>query len=380
MFTLTLRLKTTHEQEELLYKLMRTYAYVNNVMVSHAQKCLAELRKDERYKELKISFKNNKRYTAAEKKELYAIFANYGLTNYGFSKYMKAKNNLNKYVNSGVLRNISNKVWNAVEYVLYKGGDNVNFIKRNNFRCFTSNDNKTGVYYRNGVVRVAKMKIRPYIRKNDTYAIEALKNEIVLCRIKRKWHKHSWRYYVDIVLKGDSPKKRSAANGTVKAVISPTSITATSGNGSLEEKLARDVESIDKEIIRVNRKIERQKRANNPENYKPNGKIRRNSKYFKREWKESHSQHLMVHKRRELSRLRKDKVNLSHHILALKIMELGNVVQVERKRSHSDTKMSKKNIYLNLNGSPSKFIAKLQQKLNNAGGELVHVSSDKTKI
>ena len=129
--------------------------------------------------------------------------------------------------------------------------------------------------FKNKTVYVAGQEIKVLIKHRDTYAKEALKNEVKMCRIKRKWHKNSWRYYVDIVLDGEPPKKHKTANGTVGIDIGPSTIAVDSENGSILEELGKDVNSIERELRVINRKIDRQRRANNPENYNPDGTIRK---------------------------------------------------------------------------------------------------------
>lgn len=392
MFTLSLRIYPTADQEELLYSLMRTYAHSYNVMVSHAKKCLNLLKQNKRYRELLKIYKKNGKFTTAEKSEINNIIKSYGLNEAAFKKYLSRQNRYNKYENSRLLQDIAERVWQAVEKVLYSDGEEVHFKKRNDFLSFAGNDNKTGIIFKNKTVYVAGQEIKVLIKHRDTYAKEALKNEVKMCRIKRKWHKNSWRYYVDIVLDGNPPKKHKTANGTVGIDIGPSTIAVDSENGSILEELGKDVDSIEHELRIINRKIDRQRRANNPENYNPDGTIRKNTKTFKKKWKRSKSQLKTEHKRRELYRLHKAKLELSHNLLANRILELGNKIIIEDMQFHAlakrakETKKdedgkfkSKKRFGKSIeNHAPSKFVNILEWKLKNNGGELIKVDCFKT--
>lgn len=391
MFTLSLRIYPTDDQKDLLYSLMRTYAHSYNVMVSHARKRLNLLKQNKHYGELLKIYKNNGKFSQDEKTEINNIIKSCGLSETAFKKYLSRQSKYNKYENSRLLQDIAERVWQAVEKVLYSDGEEIHFKKRNDFLSFAGNDNKTGIIFKSKAVYVAGEEIKVLVKHRDTYVKEALKNEVRMCRIKRKWHKNSWRYYVDLVLDGKPPKKHKIADGTVGIDIGPSTIAVDSENGSILEELGKDVDSIERELRIINRKIDRQRRANNPENYNLDGTIRKNTKSFKKKWKRSKSQLKTEHKRRELYRLRKVKLELSHNLLANRILEFGNKIIIEDMQFHAlakrtkETKKkdgkfkSKKRFGKSIeNHAPSKFVNILEWKLKNSGGELIKVDCFKT--
>ena len=111
------------------------------------------------------------------------------------------------------------------------------------------------------------------------------------------------------MLEGIPPQKsRKYGKGRVGIDIGTSTIAIFSSEGVMLKELNDGIESIDKEIAKLNRKADRQRRANNPDNYNLDGTICRNSKTFKRKWIVSRKQKITYDKIKELNRLRSDKL------------------------------------------------------------------------
>lgn len=388
MITLTFQIKG---DEKYLDKLMIFYCHTYNIMVKEARSRLARLRRDSKYRNLIDSYKLNKSFTPEEKEELKSLRKKYGLSKSDYEKYLKKQNKMYEIAHSAIVQKIAYRIWQSTEKCLFDNGEEIHFKRRSSFTSFEAKSVKTGIKYTNGHLEINKHCYHIFIRKNDEFAKESLKHTISFCRILRKWYKSKWRYYVQFVV--DAPGKQvKCANGIIGIDIGPSTIAVDSENGSFIQELNCEVESIQDEIKTLNQKIDAFQRKNNPQNYNPDGTIKRNTKSFKKTWKKSKPQIKLEHKRKDLYRLKHEKTILSQHILAKEILLLGNVVIIEDMQFDALAKKSKET-EINKNGrfkskkrfgksilehAPAQFLSVLKHNIEKAGGLYIEVDCFKT--
>lgn len=381
MITLTFRIKG---DEEYLNKLMTFYCHTYNVMVKHARGCLNNLKRDRRYRELMTNYKENETFTSDEKNELKDLRLKYGLSKNDFEKYLKLQSKL-KIAHSAIVQKVAERVWLACEKYLFGNGKAIHFKKRREFCSFEAKTIQTGIKLDGNHIAINKHNYQIIVRKKDEYAKSSLKHKISYCRVLRKWHKNSWRYYVQLII--DAPGKEvKCANGTVGIDISPSTIAVNSENGSFINKI-NEIESAENEIAVLNRKIDVLRRKNNPQNYNPDGTAKRHVK-----WNKNKAQIKLENKRKELYRKKREKTKLSNNLLAKYILTLGNVIIVEdmqfsalQKRAKETTKNkngrfnSKKRFGKSiLENAPANFIQTLKYNIQKAGGTFIEVDCFKT--
>ncbi|MBM6722834.1 transposase, partial [Pseudoflavonifractor phocaeensis] len=134
---------------------------------------------------------------------------------------------------------------------------------------------------------------------------------------------------------------------------------------------------------------DRQRRASNPDNYDPSGRIKRLKKGERRVWHYSNGYYKTRAKRRTLYAKRKALLKQSHTMLANYMLEnLGNYFFVEKMSMAGLSKRSKKNKINKKTGrprskrrfgksiqnhAPSQFIEILARKAKASGGDLIKV-------
>ena len=277
-FVVNLRLLTTKEDEQELEYRFRVGTHLYNLCVKEAQKRAHKLLKDAEYKARRKVYSGAKE----ERDTLLEIRARYGLAgSYSLESYIKeGRKKFAKHLDSDTCAKISQTVWSATADFLFKDGEQIHFKKVRDFRSMESKTNKQGILFKGTYVKWRGLHIPVRVRKKDVYAKQCLQNHrIKYCRIHRKWHKHKWRYYVELVMEGIPPlKERRMGKGRVGIDIGTSTITAVSETDVLFKELNDGIESIDREIRCLNRKADRQRRANNPDNYNENGTIKKDKK------------------------------------------------------------------------------------------------------
>ena len=234
----------------------------------------------------------------------------------------------------------------------------------------------------------------------NPYEHQVLQDEICYCRIKRKFVRGKYKYYLQIILKGTPPLKinkdgeikRDIGNGVVGLDIGTQSIAIVSNTNVKLLELADRVNNIEKEKRKLLRYMDRSKRANNPDNFNENGTIKKqgNKKVI---WIKSKRYIKAQNQLKELYRKQADIREFQHQQLSNYILSLGDVIKVEtmnykglQVRSKKTVKneegkfKKKKRFGKSLaNKAPAKLLTLLDNKLKYFGKELIKVNTREVK-
>lgn len=220
------------------------------------------------------------------KKSLYQeikdLMIEYKVTKSDLEKYMKVGNKraFCRSINSDVFQTLAKELYKSVESSLFKGteikyrkfGTTNTLSSKAKYSTIILNEDKKSFKYRKEV-----FKLKP-IREKDYYLQEALKNEIAICRIVRKPIKNKYQYYLQIILKGVPPKKVFKGKGVI-GIDQGTSTIALYKNDLIDfVELTPNIRKYNKEIVKIQRRMENKKRLNNPDCYNENGTFKKGSK------------------------------------------------------------------------------------------------------
>ena len=188
-----------------------------------------------------------------------------------------------------------------------------------------------------------------------------------------------YRYYVQLALEGlpyHKPKHKVGTH-TIGADLGPSTIALVpqQGEASLEvfcEELAPD----EKYVRRLQRKMDRQRRAANPDNYDSLGRIKKTGKK-QLHWKTSRSyektRRRKATKERKLAAHRKS----LHGKKAHEIVAVSNSIIIEKISYKAWQKKYGRSVGLR---APGMFIEMLRRTVASTGGTLLEVSTHRTKL
>ena len=390
-YVLKARLKTKPQQEYQLYKLLCLYCRIQNILISHAKSCIANLERDKSYCEL-----TNHKMSDKDKKQVKILLRKYKVTKAELYAYTKLQNKLHKgTVNSAIVQKIAERVWQSVEAYLYKNGEALRFKKRRQYIGFSNKSVATGIRFKdNKIIINDDLQMPLSVRRNDVFFKNQLKEDrIKFFQIVRKYHKHKYRYYVLFYMEGISRNAYTKGNGTVGIDIGPSTIAWDSKTETNIQELGKGIVNIEHELRRLQRRRDRQNRANNPENFNADGTIRRNTKTFKKKWKRSKRMKHTDDRIKMLYSKRRNLLDLQHNILAKHLLSLGDIFIVEdmnwaalakkakeTKKSEKTGRYQKKKRFGKsiLNHAPAKLITLLNNKADMCGAKVVKVDCFKT--
>lgn len=322
------------------------------------------------------------------------------------------------YVGSMVSQRAADDAWVMFESYLFGKGKRITYSKAGEFLAIEGKTNATNIMFDRAAMTVSlgqgrhKISLKVKRSRKDPYGYEeeALSRRVCFCRIIRRAYPEGWRYFLQLVLDGPPPVKAkpetgellyALGTGRVGLDIGPQTLaySATKVVGLVE--LAEGAQNLQKEIRRVNRAMDRSRRATNPGMYSPNGQIIRKNKlspelrtkYGGRKWTMSNRYRQLEKYRRYLYRKQVDLRREKHRQLANQLLVAGDEFYVEDMRwralarKSKKARKNKKGKFLSrkrfgksiANKSPGSFLSILEQKVKAQGGSFKRIITWKAK-
>lgn len=209
-----------------------------------------------------------------------------------------------------------------------KGAEKVNL--RGTLTSFESSGN-TGVSVKGDIFMVStrKKKVSCTIRnENDVFEEDVLHNTLKYNRLVRRFEFGEWNYYVQSIFEGTLPiKYTSELEGSVGIDIGISTIAVSSYYQTELEELAKGVILNQRELTCLSRKLDRQRRANNPHKYNEDGTIKSG---VHQPWVDSKEYLKTKTELNELHRKATEQRKLAHKTLANRIVRMGSTFVVEQ--------------------------------------------------
>lgn len=380
--------KLTVGGEVRLKRMLDTAAALRNTAKSEALKRLHKVRHDRRYQALQAEYARRKRADRKAdvsdlSKGYREVFARYGYTEYSIQEYLKqARDHYRGIVGSQVCQNIASQAFRAVDKIRTGESGKVSVKSRTADTSAEGKTAATGIaYIGDACIRIPGRHVYPLIvKKNDTYAPEALRCKVKYVRLVRRTIRGRQRYFAQLVMEGVPPRKKSLVYGSGRVGLDEgvSTIAVVSDTKAELIELAPGTAADEKELRRLNRAIDRSMRANNPGNYNHDGTVKKG----RHTWIISSRCRKLKSKRRELCRKSAARRRDSHNALANRIIAQGTDIRVEDMRIAALTKRSKKTTKNKVNGkavskkrfgktvmsrAPASLIAAIDRKLSYAG-------------
>lgn len=412
-YVLNLKLNTEKYQEDILDKRFEIGRKLYNSVLGQVLKRYKEMTKTKRWREnqnnilevyktekdIKKRNKLCKSYFSIKNDMLKEFKINeYSLHSHIKNMQHKFKNNIDSFT----AQKIASRVWISLNDNLFGKGEEVHFKGINNpLNSLEGKSNNAGMRYKletnmfswNGLEIPTKLDI------NNKYEIDALRDKICFCRVKRKFVRGKYKYILQLILEGTPPIKVNQKTGEVEndigigacgIDIGTQTVAYTSDYDCKLLELAPRVQNIENEKRRLMRYMDRSKKATNSNNFNEDGTIKQGIKI---EWKHSNKYIKAKNKLKDLYRKQADIRKQDHNIMANEILRNCDTVYVEemnfkalQKRSKNTEKndkgrfKKKKRFGKSLaNKAPAMFLTILENKLKAKGGLYYEINTKEVK-
>ena len=330
-FILTLLLKTEKFQEDILNKRLEISRQIYNSCLGELFKRYNFMKQSKEYAKVVKMDKGkdrNKRFLELNKK--------YRLTEYSLHDFITPmQHKFKKNIDSFTAQKIATRCFSAFEELMFHKANRVYFKRYDEMNSVEGKSNKTGIRFVDNKLEWNKLSIPVIIKKNDEYAQMALQNKVKYCRVVRKFIRGKYKFYLQLIIDGSPPIKVNKDTGKAKNNIGTGDVGIDIGTQTIAIaskydvkllELAPEINNIEKEKRMLQRKLDRQRRANNPDKYNDNGTINRGNRD---KWIKSNRYVKTQNELREIQRKQANIRKQSHEKLANYISGLGNNIKVE---------------------------------------------------
>ncbi len=398
-FIIQFPLKTEKYQGDILNKRFEISRKMYNSLVNITQKRYKEMVKIKEYRKLLVSLTNDNKKDKTVWKKINEIRKRYGMSEYSFHNDIKnIQKHFRENIDAFTAQKIASELWKSYQKFIYGNGKKVYYKRYGELNSLEGKNNKTGIRIKEDMLYWNGLKIPVMIDYNNSYEYHAMQCDICYCRIIRKYIRKKYKFYLQIVLKGNPPtkmdktgkSKRCLGNGDVGLDIGTQTIAISSQSEVKLLELADKVQNIENKKQKLLRKMDRSRRKTNPNHYNENGTIK---KQRSERWKKSKHYIKYQNELKELYRKQADIRKYQHECLANKILSLGNKIYVE-KMNFAGLQKRAKNIEKNEKGkykrkkrfgkslankAPAMLLTILNRKLNYFNIHLIEIDTFKAK-
>lgn len=345
----------------------------------------------------------------------FTVFRRRLLQDAGFSKYSfearinqlrRSDTDAKKRIGSHVAQKIADSVWQMFEKYLYGDGKQITFRPWTECTSIEGKNNASMLSVKqDGMLYVTRNFQLKIAKPNTQYEREALTHRVKYCRLIRIPWKTGWLYKVQLILEGTPPQKEQHAqhgSGRVGLDIGTQTIAAVGESDAVLKLLAPGAEQPWQELRRVNRAMDRSRRAANPCVFAPDGSILPKSQRppettdenGRIRWNESKRCKRLAQRRRYLYAKTARTRKCENQRLANEISQLGDEFYIEqmnfralarraKKPKTDDSTVQKKRRKRFgrsvANRAPAMFVHALEDKVTAHGGSFVRIKTAKAK-
>ena len=383
-FVLELGLEVDAHSEAELNKRFEAARQLYNSCLAEAKRRLDLLRQSKESQRARTLPKTQNGKPNSERTRAYReLNSNFGFTEYSLHAYATEIRHswIADHIDSNTAQKLATRGFKAVQRVALGQAKRVRFKGKNQLKSVEGKSNRSGIRYKGetGSLQWSFLELKCIIDSNDKVVVHGLSCPLKYCRIIKRILNGTPRFFVQLVLEGKAYQKFEAKDETVGLDIGPSTIASVAVDPKEPALLERfcdcdELKTKQKEIRRLQRKLDRSRRATNPQNYNPDETIKKGEKrwhYSKRYLK---TQAELAELQRKVAAHRKSlHGNLANRILK----QQGKHLKTEKLSYRAFQRQYGKSVR---DRAPRMFVEILRRKAENAGGSVEEFPTKTTKL
>jgi len=375
-FILELPLRVTPTQERRLLARLEAARQVYNACLGESLKRLALLRQSKAYQAARKLSKGSKQ---ARTRTLAFREANgdVGFREYDLHAYAAQFNHcwLGDHLDINTIQKLATRAFKAVQQHSFGRRGRPRFKGRNQMDSLEGKSNGSGIRWREPSVEWLGLKLEAIIAVDDPVIAHGLSSRVKYVRLVRRKIDGRNRFYVQLVCEGKpyQKPKNYIGEGEVGLDQGPSTIAAVGDGAAFLVQFCAELETRQKEIRVLQRKIDRQRRANNPDNYNPDGTIRPGPKTWHKSAHQLRTEAALAELYRKQAAHRKS----LHGRLVNCILRMGNVIKMEKLSYRAFQRMYGRSVGMR---APGMFVVLLKRKAESADAEAYEFPTRTTRL
>jgi transposase len=374
-FVTEIPLITTSKDLSVLAARLEAGRQLYNSVLSEGLTRLELIRNSKLYQDAKLVAKTNKkeRSTAFQKARETYRFSDYDLQAFA-NKTAIASVWIKFHLDANTIQKIATRAFKALERMMFGKAKKVRFKQKGQFASLEGKTNKQGIRWTGNGVEWSKLKLKAIIT-NDPVILHGLNSKIKYVRLVRRIINQKTYWYAQLVCEGEPYQKPQniISDGTIGIDLGVSTVAIVGDKETIWTSFAVELTSKQKKIRKLQRKMERGRRANNPNNFNSNSTVKKGSKH----WHKSNRYKKTANKKRETERKQAAHRKSLHGRLVNQTLTLGKNIKTEKVSVKAWQKNYGKSIGFK---SPASFQSELKRKAENAGGTVLMFSTRKTAL
>ncbi|MBF0505168.1 MAG: transposase, partial [Candidatus Omnitrophica bacterium] len=380
-FILDLQLKVSPSQEKILLVRLDCARQLYNAVLSEALSRLKLMRESKAYQVARMMPKifvsskpseNNKVKVkeinnperAQTFKDLNKKFEFNEYSLHAFAAITKNACHIGDHLDINTCQKIATRVWSAVQQFAFGKRGKPRFKGWNQFDSVEGKTNTQGIKWRENQVVWSGLKLPALFDPKDKYGVQAhgLDCPTKYVRIVRRKLAGQNRFYVQLVQEGRPKRKEKNKIGetVVGLDLGPSTIAAVSVDDAFLGAFCAQLEPIQKEVRRIQRRLNRSRRAFNPEAFNSNGTIKKGVRL-----KKSNAYRQDKVRLEEVSRRLAAYRKALQGQMANRVLTMGKFINLEKLSYRAWQRMFGKSVGFR---APGMFVSMLRRKAESAGG------------
>ena len=280
-----------------------------------------------------------------------------------------------EHLDSHVIQKLATRAYGSANRLLVGQAKRVRFKGKAQLDSVEGKTNATGLRWCvdhlewNGLALLARLDPR------DLVVVHGLSCPVKYVRLVRRKVGLRNRFYAQLVCEGTPYRKarHTLGQGIVGLDLGPSTIAVVAEQEALLQPFCPEVTPNWQRLRRLERQLDRQRRATNPDHYDERGRIKKGSK----RWKVSKRQRKVQARRREVYRKLAATRKRSHGQLAHRVLSLGSTFQLEQISYRAWQKQFGRSVG---RSAPGMFVSLLSRLAASAGGQVVELNTRRARL
>ncbi len=372
-FITELPLKTAPRQEEVLLKRLNAGRQLYNAVLGEAMRRVQLVRQSKIYR----GAKKLRRDDPSRKKLFKESRDAYQYSEYALHSYATQVSHswVGDHLDANTVQKLATRAYQASEKVMFGRAKKVRFKGKNQLDSLEGKTNKSGIRWKDGKVVWLGLELEPIIEGYDPVIQHGLATQVKYVRLVRRKRNGKNLFCVQLINEGTPFQKpaHKIGSGIIGIDIGPSTIAIVGDSSASLQQFANELKFSEKKIPRLQRKMDRSRRANNPDNYNLNGTIKKG----KITWNNSKKYLTTAASKANLDRKLAGHRKALHGRLVHEILRLGDVVKLEKLSYKAFQKLFGKSVGKR---APGMFVSRLKCMAESAGAQIVEFPTYTTKL